>query len=97
MLMVVMVLFKGEYGEIIYILPSVNVTSSVINIRMLLDRLVALRKEEGGVNLPALFYMQCYMLYTDAIYSVFHKILEEIQIQRDRHLADYIPRCLNVQ
>ena len=46
MLVAVMGIFKGEDGDIINILPLANATSSGISIRMWLERLVALLKEE---------------------------------------------------
>ena len=48
-LVVVMVIFKGEYFNRTHLLPLVNLTSSGIRIRMWLERLVALIKGEGGI------------------------------------------------
>ena len=49
-LVAVMVIFNGEDGVIIHLLPLGNVTSSGIGIRMLLERLIDLLKEEGKTN-----------------------------------------------
>ena len=46
--------------------------------------------------MPAFCDMEGYMLSTAAIESLFHQILEEIQIYRDRNLAESIRRGLNV-
>ena len=89
--------FKGEDGEIMHLLPLLNVTLSGIRIRMWLERLLALLKEEGKKNCPAFCDMEGYMLSVTAILSVFHPILGDIHIQRDRKLADSIPRGLNVR
>ena len=92
---VVMGRFKEEAGIRIHLLPLVNVTPLGIRIRIWLDRLVALLKEEGKTNCPALCDMEVYMLSAAATQSVFHPIMEEIQIHRDRNLADSIPRGMN--
>ena len=89
--------FKVEDGKRMNILSLENVTFSGIRIRMLLERLVSLLKEEGKTNLPKLYDMDCYMLSAAAIESVFHPIMEEIQIYRDINLDDSIPRDLNVR
>ena len=94
-LVAVMGRFKGEDGNILYIFPLVNVTLSGIRICMWLYMLVTLLKEEGKTNCPVFCDMEGYMLSTAAIESVFHPILEEIQIQRDRNLEEYVPRALN--
>ena len=79
-----------------HLLPLVNVTLSGIRIRMWLDRLVALLKEERNTNYPASCDIQGYMVAAADIKSVFHSILEEIQIHRDRNLAESKHRGLNV-
>ena len=73
-----------------------NVTLSGISICMLLEKLVALLKEEGETNCPAFCDMKGYMMSATATKSVLHPILEEIQIHRNINLAESIPRCLNV-
>ena len=97
MLAEVMGRFKGEDGNRIHLLPSVNVKSSGIRIRMWYKRLVALLKEEGETNSPDLCDMEGYMLSTAAIESVFHPILEDINICRDRNLAVSIHIGLNIR
>ena len=82
------VIQKGIYIEMgrLNILPLVDVTSSGIRIHMWLDRLVDLLREEGKNNCPAFCDMKGYMLSAAAIESVFHPIMEEIKIHRDRDL-----------
>ena len=58
MLVTVMGRLKGENSNIIYLLPSLNVNSLGIRIRMWLDRLVALLKEERKTNCPAFCDME---------------------------------------
>ena len=50
---------KGRYIDMgrLHLLPLVNVTSSGIRIRMWLERLIALLKDEGKINCPVLCYM----------------------------------------
>ena len=62
-----------------------------------MERLVALLKEEGKTNCPELYDMEGYMLSEADTESEFHLIMEEIRIHRDRNLADYIPRGMNVR
>ena len=64
---------------------------------MWLESLLALIKDEGNNNCPALCDMEGYMLYAAATESVFNPIMEDIHIHRDRNLAEYIPRGLNVR
>ena len=64
---------------------------------MWLERLVSLLKEEGKTNLPKLYDMDFYMLSAAAIKSVFHPIMEDIQIYRDINLDESIPRGMNVR
>ena len=97
MLVAVMGRFKGEYGNIMHLIPLVNVTFLGMRIHMCLERLLALLNEEVKSNCPALCDMGCYMLSASAIDSKFHPILEDIQIHRDINLADSIPRGMNVQ
>ena len=75
-LVTVMGRFKGEDGDRIYPLPLVNLSFSGIRIRMWLERLVALFKEEGKTNCPNLCHMEGCILSTAAIESAFHRILE---------------------
>ena len=63
---------------------------------MWLQRLLALLKEEWENNCPAFCDMEGYMLSAAAMESVLYPIPEEIQIHRDRNLADSIPRGMNV-
>ena len=97
MLVAVMGKFKGDYGYRMHLLTLLNVISSGISINMWLERLIVLPKKEGNNNYPVFCDMECYMLSASAIESMFHPILEEIQIYRDRNLAKSIPRGLNVR
>ena len=54
-------------------------------------------REKGETNCPIFCDMEGYTLSAADIESLSHTIMEEIQIHRDRNLADYIPRSLNVQ
>ena len=89
--------FKVEDGNRTHLLPLVNVTSLGIRIHIRLERLVALLKEEGGTNCPALCDMEGYMLSVATIEILFHPILEEILIHKDRNLEDSLPRGLNIR
>ena len=51
-------ILKAEDSEIMHLLPLVNVNSSAIMIRMWLERLLALLKEEGKKNFPAFCEME---------------------------------------
>ena len=64
---------------------------------MWLERLVALLKEEVNTNHPTLCDMEGYMLSETATKRMINPIMEEIQIHRDKNLADSITRCMNVQ
>ena len=66
-LVAVMGRFKGEDINIMHLFPLVNVTSSGIRIRMWLERLVSLLKEEGNNNFPAFCDVEGYMLSAAAI------------------------------
>ena len=66
-LVTVMGIFNIEDGDIMNLLPLLNVTSLGIMICMWLERLVALIKEEGKTNYPAVYDMEGYMLSTAAI------------------------------
>ena len=96
LLVTVMGRFKGEDGDRIYLLPLVNLTSSGIRIRMWLERLVALFKEEGKTNSPDLCDIEGCMLSTAAVEIKFHQVLEDIQIHWDINLSDSITRGLNI-
>ena len=87
----VMGIFKGEDGERIHLLPLINVTQSGIKIQGWLVRLVDLLKIEERNNFPEFCNEEGYILSASSIESVFHPILEEIQDNRDRILADAIP------
>ena len=50
----VMRIFKGKYGNRMNLIPLINVTQSGIRIRFWLERLVDLLKAEGKTNYPAL-------------------------------------------
>ena len=90
MLVAVMGRFKGEDGDRMHFLPLANVTSLGIRIRIWLERLVALLKKEGNNNCPALCDMEGNMLSATATNIVYHPILENIQIHRDRNMVDAI-------
>ena len=62
MLLAVMVILKGEDGEIMYLLPLVNLNSLAIRICVWSESLLALLKEEWKTNRPAFCYMEAYML-----------------------------------
>ena len=79
-----------------HLIILVNENLSGIRIRMWLERLLYLLKEERKKNCPAFCDMEGYMLSTAAIESVFLPILEDIQIHRGIILVDSIPRGLNV-
>ena len=96
MLAAVMGILKGEDGNRMHLLPLVNVTLSGIRIRMWLEMLSSLSKEEANTNFPAFCDMEGYMFSEAEIESVFNPILEEIQIHGERKLVDSIPRGLNV-
>ena len=97
MLVSVIGILNGEGGNRMHILPLVNVTLSGISIYMFLERLVVLLKEEGNNNCTYLCDMEGYMLYVDVTKSVFRPILEYIQIHRERNLANFIRRGMNVR
>ena len=97
MLVSVMGIFKGDNGYRMNLLHLVNVTSSCISIRMWFYRLLSLLKEEGKTNCPVFCDMEGYILYAAAIESVFHPILEEIHIHRDRNFVDSIHGGLSVR
>ena len=90
-----MQIFKGGNGNIMNITPLVNVTLSGISIRIWLERLIVLLKEEGKTNCPDFCDMEGYMLSAAAIESVLHTILEEIQIHRYRNEAPFVTKRPN--
>ena len=80
MLVAVMGIFKRYHGNIMNLLPLVNIISSGISIHMWLEKLVAFLREDEKINCPALCDMEGYMFSKAAINSVFHPITEEINI-----------------
>ena len=56
--------FKGEDRDRMYLLPLINVTHSVIGVRVWLERLVDLLKAGGRTHCPAFFDEEGYMLST---------------------------------
>ena len=89
--------FKGEDGYIMHLIYLVNVTLSGISNCMWLESLLALIKTEGNNNCPAFCDMEGYMLYAAVIERMFHPIMGDIQIHRDRNLEESIPRGMNVR
>ena len=86
--------FKGEEGDRMHVIPIANQTRSGINVRLWLERLVSLLKQEGKTNCPAFCDRDSYLLRPSDIEGVIHPILREMQDLPKYH--DVIPRSLDV-
>ena len=86
--------FKAESGDRMHVFPLANVTSSGIAIRLWVERLVKLLKEERKVECPAFCDNEGYQLYASVLEEVYHPILT--QMQSDPNHRDVIPRGLDV-
>ena len=87
--------FKGEEGDRMHVIPLVNETRSGIRIRIWIERLVRLLKQERKSNCPAFCDEDGYLLRATDLEGVIHPILKEMQ-NAPEHL-DVIPRSLDVK
>lgn len=87
--------FKGEDGDRTHVFPLANVTSSGIQIRIWLERVVQLLDEEAKESCPAFCDMEGYQLRETEVEEVFHPILE--LIQDDENYAGLLTRGLDVR
>ena len=86
--------FKAEGGDRMHVFPIVNVTQSGIAVRLWVERLVALLKEEGKVDCPAFCDEEGYQLYASVIEEIFQPIL--VKMQSDPNHKNVVARTLDV-
>ena len=86
--------FKSESGDRMHVFPLSSVTNSGIPIRLWVERLVNVLKEEGKVNCPAFCDEEGYQLYASVLEEVYHPILK--QMQADPNHKNVIPHGLDV-
>ncbi len=71
--------FKGEDGDRMHVFPLATTTKSGVRIRMWLERVANLLRQEGKKNCPAFCDVDSYLMSEKTFEAVFHPILEEIQ------------------
>ena len=69
---------KGEHHDRCHLIPSVPVTKSGVQVRFALNRLMALKQEQGFVDGPAISDETGHVYSTRALDDCLHEILEEL-------------------
>ena len=78
-----------------HVFPLANVTRSGIRIRLWIERLVRLLREEGKTNCPAFCDEEGYQLSTLDLEAVMHPVIRKLQ--SDPAYPDAVPAGLNVE
>ena len=86
--------FKTELGEQMHAFSLANVTRSGIRVRVWLERVVKILKDEGKRNCPAFCDEEGYILTSQQIEDVFHPIIEELQ--GSEGLSDDLPAGVDI-
>ena len=73
---------KGERGDRAHILPCINVTSSGIRVRDVLDRLISMKKEAGFTMGPAISTAQGKLLSMRMLNDMLHLTLTDIFFEK---------------
>ena len=87
--------FKSEDGDRMHVFPLANTTRSGIRIRIWLERLVKLLRDEGKSSCPAFCDKNSFQLTLADLEATLHPLLEELQI--DDSFPGIIPRGVNVR
>lgn len=86
--------FKSEDGDRMHVIPIVNETRSGIKVRLWLERLVVLLRDEERTNGPAFCDEEGYLLQASTLEDIIHPILMEMQTIPK--YKDEIPPSLDV-
>ena len=71
--------FKSEDGDRMHVFPLANITRSGVRIRVWLERLVKLLRDEGKTGCPAFCDVDSYQLSLSYLEAVMHPFLEGLQ------------------
>ena len=87
--------FKAEHGERMHVFCLANQTKSGIQVRVWLERVVSILREEKKAMCPAFCDAKGYMMQSYEVEGVIHPILKEIQ--HTRELEQDLPFGVDVE